>query len=74
MPAMTKHPIALNADARKIDAKNGGSITKKRIAPEISATMLAAIANPRLTLRSCAIAIHRQAPQTTLLTPSLSRV
>jgi hypothetical protein len=51
-----KHPIAMAAQARKIEAKNGGSMTKNNIVPEISASTLAMIANTIDTLRSCLIA------------------
>ena len=51
-----KHPMAIDADAKKIDARNGGSITKNRMKPATSATMLAIIAKIMLTVRSCAIA------------------
>ncbi len=56
MPVRTKHPIAIEAEARKIDARNGGSITENRMKPATSATTLAIIANTMLTVRSCAIA------------------
>src|SRR5208283_2779894 len=52
MPAMTKHRTAITADARKIEARNGGSITKKRMAPLTNATIDATIATARLTLRN----------------------
>ncbi len=51
-----KHPIAIAAQARKIDARKGGSITKNNIAPEMNASTLAMIANTIETLRSCFIA------------------
>jgi len=51
-----KHPIAIAAQARKIDARNGGSITKNSIAPEIIANTLAMIATTIETPRSCFIA------------------
>lgn len=41
---MTKQMIAIAPQARKIDARNGGSITKNRITPENSAKRLAMIA------------------------------
>ena len=47
--------IAMAAQARKIDARKGGSIEKKRIIAEISASTLAMIATTRLTLRSWSI-------------------
>ena len=64
-----KHPMAIDADAKKIDARNGGSITKNRMKPATSATMLAIIAKIMLTVRSCAIAGLQIA-----LTPGRSRV
>ena len=51
-----KHPIALAAEARKIEARNGGSITKNKIVPETSANTLAMIATTIETRRSCLIA------------------
>jgi hypothetical protein len=48
--------MAIEAEARKIDARNGGSITKNRMKPATSATTLATIAKTILTVRSCAIA------------------
>ena len=51
-----KHPIAMAAQARKIDARNGGSITKNSIAPETNASTLAMIATAMETPRSCFIA------------------
>ena len=56
MAASRKHEIEISAEARKIEARNGGSITKNRITPETSATTLAIIAKTTLTVRSCAIA------------------
>ena len=44
-----KHPIAIAAQARKIDARNGGSTTKKSITPEINASTLAIIATTIVT-------------------------
>ena len=52
MAASRKHEIEINADARKIEARNGGSITKNKITPETSATTLAIIAKTTLTVRS----------------------
>jgi len=49
----------MRAEARKIDARNGGSITKNRIAPDSSATMLEIIAQNMLTVRSWFIARPR---------------
>ena len=54
-----KHPIAIAAQARKIDARKGGSITKNNIVPEISASTLAMTATTIETLRSCLIADKR---------------
>ena len=51
-----KHPIAIAAQARKIDARNGGSITKNNIVLEINASALAMIATTIEPLRSCLIA------------------
>ena len=51
-----KHPIAIAAQARKMDARNGGSITKNNIVPEINASTLAMIATTIETPRSCLIA------------------
>jgi hypothetical protein len=50
-----KHPIAMAAQARKIDARKGGSITKNNIAPEINASTLAMIATTIETMRNCII-------------------
>jgi hypothetical protein len=50
-----KHPIAIAAQARKIDARNGGSITKNRIVPEINANTHAMIATTIETRRNCLI-------------------
>ena len=36
MPVSTKHPMAIEAEARKIEARNGGSITKNRMKPATS--------------------------------------
>ncbi len=69
MPVRMKHPMAIEAEARKIDARNGGSITKNRMKPATSATTLAIIAKTMLALRSCVIARLQIA-----LTPSRSRV
>jgi len=56
MAASRKHEIEISAEARKIEARNGGSITKNRMTPETNATTLAIIAKTTLTVRSCAIA------------------
>jgi len=56
MPVRMKHPMAIEAEARKIEARNGGSITKNRMKPATSATTLATIAKTILTLRNCTIA------------------
>jgi hypothetical protein len=56
MPVSTKHPMAIEAEARKIEARNGGSITKNKMKPAISATTLATIAKIMLTVRNCLIA------------------
>ena len=69
MPVRTKHPMAIDAAARKMDARNGGSITKNKMKPATSATMLAIIAKTMLTVRSCAIAGLQIA-----LTPGRTRV
>ena len=69
MPVRTKHPMAIEAEARKIDARNGGSTTKNRIKPETIATILAIIAKTMLTVRNCAIASLQIG-----LTPGRSRV
>ena len=69
MPVSTKHPMAIEAEARKIEARIGGSITKNRMKPATSATTLAIIAKIMLTVRSCVIARLRIA-----LTPTGSRV
>ena len=69
MPVRTKHPIAIEAEARKIEARNGGSITKNRMKPATIATMLATIAKIMLTVRNCAIASLQIG-----LTPGRSRV
>ena len=69
MPVRMKHPMAIEAEARKIDARNGGSITKNRMKPATSATTLAIIAKTMLALRSCVIARLQIA-----LTPSCNRV
>src|SRR5215469_3395385 len=69
-PATTKHPIAISAAARKIDARNGGSITKNRTKPATSAITVATTATTRLTVRSCAIArLPSRRRPTTPLTP-----
>lgn len=46
--------IAIVPHARKIDARNGGSITKNRITPEMSARTLATIATITHIRRTCA--------------------
>ena len=51
---MTKQMIAIAPQARKIDARNGGSITKNRITPEMSASTLAIIATMTHIRRTCA--------------------
>ncbi len=56
MPVSTKHAMAISAEARKIDARNGGSNRKNRTKPATIATTLAIIAKTMLTVRSCAIA------------------
>ena len=61
--------MAIEAEARKIEARNGGSITKNRMKPATSATTLAIVAKIMLTVRSCAIADLQIA-----LTPRRSRV
>ena len=56
---MTKQIIAIAPQARKSEARNGCSITKNMITPEISARMLAIIAiatHPRLI---CAVSVIR---------------
>ena len=52
MPVRTKHPMAIEAAARKTEARNGGSITKNRMKPEPIATTLAIIAKTMLTVRN----------------------
>ena len=47
--------MEISAEARKIEASHGGSITKKRMTPEIRATTLAMAAKTMLTVRSWAI-------------------
>ena len=56
MPVSTKHPMAIEAEARKIEARNGGSITKNKMKPATTATTLAIIAKIMLTVRNCLIA------------------
>lgn len=56
MPVSTKHPMAIEAEARKIEARNGGSITKNKMKPATTATTLAVIAKIMLTVRNCLIA------------------
>ena len=56
MPVRFEHPMAIEAEARKIEARNGGSITKNRMKPATNATTLAIIAKTMLTVRNCAIA------------------
>ena len=55
--------IAMAAQARNIDARKGGSIEKKRISAEISASMLAMIATTRLTLRNWFILANSSRPR-----------
>ena len=75
MPVSTKHAMAIEAEARNIDARNGGSITKNRMKPATTAMMLAMIAKTMLTVRSCAIAnLQRRGRATIRLTPGRSRV
>jgi hypothetical protein len=69
MPVRMKHPMAIEAEARKIEARNGGSITKKRMKPATTATTLAIIAKTMLTVRSWVIARLQIA-----LTPRCTRV
>jgi|HubBroStandDraft_2_1064218.scaffolds.fasta_scaffold28180_1 hypothetical protein len=59
MPVSTKHPMAIEAEARKIEARNGGSITKNKMKPATSATTLAIIAKIILTVRNCLIAARK---------------
>ncbi len=54
---MRKQMIAIVAHARKIDARNGGSMTKNSIAPETIANMVAMIATTMLTLRNWSIGL-----------------
>ena len=71
MPVSTKHAMAIDAEARNIDARNGGSITKNRMKPATTATTLAIIAKTMLTVRSCAIAnLPRRRRATFRLTPT----
>jgi hypothetical protein len=49
---MAKHPIAIAAQARKIEARNGGSITKNKMIPLANAATAATIATIVLTRRS----------------------
>ena len=75
MAASRKHEIEISAEARKIEARNGGSITKNRMTPETSATTLAIIAKTMLTVRSCVIArLPIAGHGTNLLTPRRVRV
>ena len=69
MAASRKHEIEISAEARKIDARNGGSITKNRMKPATTATTLAIIAKTMLTVRNCVIARLQIA-----LTPRCNRV
>jgi hypothetical protein len=70
MPVSTKQPMAIEAEARKIEARNGGSITKNKMKPATIATTLAIIAKTMLTLRNCLTAnLPRTRPQTSRLTP-----
>ena len=48
--------MAIAAEARKIEARNGGSITKNKMKPATSATTLAIIATTTLTVRNWFIA------------------
>ena len=59
MPVSTKHPMAIEAEARKIEARNGGSITKNKMKPATTATTLAIIAKIMLTVRNCLIAARK---------------
>ncbi len=59
MPVSKKHPMAIEAEARKIEARNGGSITKNKMKPATTATTLAIIAKIMLTVRNCLIAARR---------------
>lgn len=54
---MRKQMIAIVAQARKIDARNGGSITKNSIAPETIARIVAMIATAMLTFRNWSIGL-----------------
>ena len=57
--ASAKQAIAIRLHARKIEARKGGSITKNRIDPLISANTAAVIAIAVLTLNSCLTAPNR---------------
>ena len=59
--------IAMTAQARKIDARKGGSMTKKRIEPEMIANTLATMATTILTVRSWAISHRFELEPTTRL-------
>ena len=48
--------MAIEAKARKIKARNGGSITKNKMKPATTATTLAIIAKIMLTVRNWLIA------------------
>lgn len=50
---MTKQMMAIAPEARKIEARNGGSITKNMTTPATSATTLAIIATATHILRNC---------------------
>ena len=67
--------MAIDAEARKIDARTGGSITKNRMNPATIATTLAIIAKTMLTVRNCAIAeLPDFGRETIRLTPGRIRV
>ena len=74
MPVRMKHPMAIEAEARKIEARNGGSITKNRMKPATIATTLAIIAKTMLTVRSCVIAGPVAGREMIRLTPGRIRV
>ena len=75
MPVRMKHPMAIEAEARNIEARNGGSITKNRMKPATTATTLAIIAKTMLTVRSCVIArLPIAGHETNRLTPRRIRV
>jgi hypothetical protein len=67
--------MAMEAEARKIEARNGGSITKNRMKPATTATTLAIIAKTMLTVRSWVIArLSVAGRETNRLTPRRVRV